>query len=57
MKTEYIVLTELWQDCQFNEVAEIINNEKWNPARIAEFCSYFNRYLGFNQLNVLYKFL
>ena len=57
MKTEYIVLTELWQDCQFNEVAEIINNEKWNPARVAEFCSYFNRYLGFNQLNILYKFL
>ena len=57
MKTEYIQLTELWQDGKFTKVANTINQEEWNPARVAEFCSYFNRYLGTNQLNLLYKFL
>ena len=37
MNTEYIKLTELWQDGQFTEVANTINNEEWNPARVAEF--------------------
>ena len=57
MKTEYIQLTELWQDGKFTKVANTINQEEWNPARVAEVCSYFNRYLGTNQLNLLYKFL
>ena len=55
--TEYIVLTELWQDGEYAEVASVINNENWQPARVAEFCSYFNKFLGTNQLNLLYKFL
>jgi len=55
--TEYIELTELWQDGEFNEVGSIINKEQWSSARIAEFCAYVNRFLGSNQLNLLYKFL
>lgn len=57
MKTDYLILTELWQDGDFNKVAKTINEENWNPARVAEFCAYFNKYLGVNQLNLLYKFL
>jgi hypothetical protein len=55
--TEFIDLTELWQDGEFNKVGEIINNEKWNPARVAEFSAYMCKYLGTTQLNLLYKFL
>jgi len=55
--TEYIQLTELWQDGEYSKVADTINGEAWNAQRVAEFCAYFNKYLGSNQLNVLYKFL
>jgi len=55
--TEYIILTEMWQDGDYSQVADTINNEKWKPRRVAEFCAYFNKYLGSNQLNVLHKLL
>ena len=54
--TEFIDLTELWQDGEYNKVGEIINNERWSRARVAEFSAYFGRYLP-TQLNLLYKFL
>lgn len=57
MNTEYIELTELWQDGHYTEVGDIIRRERWFPSRVAEFCSYFNKYLGSTQLNILYKFL
>jgi hypothetical protein len=55
--TEYITLTELWQDGDFNEVGSIITSENWNPRRVSEFCSYFCKYLGTTQLELLHKFL
>lgn len=55
--TEYIALTELWQDGDFNEVGAIITSENWNPRRVSEFCSYFCKYLGTTQLELLHKFL
>jgi hypothetical protein len=55
--TEYIALTELWQDGKYNNVANTINNENWSPRRVAEFCVYFNKYLGTEQLNILHKLL
>jgi hypothetical protein len=57
MNTEYIKLTELWNDGKYNQVSTIINNESWKPHQVAEFCSYFAKYCGLNQLSVLYKFL
>jgi len=57
MRTEFIVLTELWQDGEYIKVGKIINKEEWKPSEVAKFCSYFNKYLGTNQLNILYKFL
>jgi hypothetical protein len=55
--TEYITLTELWQDGDFNEVGSIITSENWNPRRVSEFCSYFCKYLGTTQLELVHKFL
>lgn len=55
--TEYIQLTELWQNGEYNKVADTINTEAWSHRNVAEFCAYFNKYLGSNQLNLLYKFL
>jgi len=57
MKSEYIKLTELWQDGEFELVGKSIANSRWNHAELAEFCAYFNKYLGKSQLDVLYKFL
>ena len=56
-KTEFIVLTEMWHDCRFTEVGNIINNEQWTYKRVAEFCAYFMKYMGNDQLQILYKFL
>ncbi len=55
--TEFIELTELWQDGDYYEVGSIINTENWKPVRVAEFCAYVAKYLGLTQLDVLYKFL
>ena len=57
MNTEYIELTELWQDGEYNRVGSIINKEEWSRSRVAEFCWYFNKYIGNGQLKLLYKFL
>ena len=55
--TEFIKLTDLWQEGEYAEVGYIIKEEGWKSSRVAEFCAYFNKYLGVNQLNILYKFL
>jgi len=52
-----MVLTELWQDGEYIKVGQIINEEGWKPLQVAKFCAYFNKYVGSNQLNILYKFL
>lgn len=57
MKTEYIKLTELWNNGEYAELGHTINNEGWKPNQVAEFCAYFAKYCGVNQLNILYKFL
>jgi hypothetical protein len=57
MKTDFIVLTDLWQDGFFSEVGDIISSEKWTQSRTAEFCLYFSKYLGLREFEVLYKFL
>lgn len=55
--TDFITLTELWQDGDYLLVGQIINDECWTAARVAEFCAYFFKYLGSDQLSILNKFL
>ncbi len=55
--TEYITLTELWQDREYQSVADIINQENWGRPRLAHFCAYFSKYLGREELEVLCKLL
>tara|TARA_R110001592_G_scaffold130031_4_gene343020 strand:- start:4493 stop:4723 length:231 start_codon:yes stop_codon:yes gene_type:complete len=55
--TEFIQLTDLWNEGEYSSVGRIIAEESWASARVAEFCAYFTKYLGVNQLNILYKFL
>lgn len=55
--TEFIVLTEMWQDCKFEQVADTINDENWPPNRLAEFIVYFRKFLGEEQAKVLYQLL
>ena len=55
--TEFIDVTEMWQDGNYNEVGDLIKNERWTSSRVAEFCAYLNKYLGTRELDVFYKFL
>lgn len=55
--TDFIELTELWQDGHYIKVGAIIREEKWDPMSVARFCTYFERYLGNRELSILYKFL
>jgi hypothetical protein len=57
MNTKYVKLTDLWNEGEYAELGHIINEEEWKPSEVAEFCSYFAKYCGLNQLNILYKFL
>ena len=55
--TEFITLTEMWQDGKYLEVGNIIASENWSPSTTAEFCAYFCKFLGTTQLEILYKFI
>ena len=57
MYTEFIVLTDLWRDHRYEEIADVFKNENWPPARIVQFCSYFARHVGLNELKVLHLFV
>jgi len=57
MKTEFLTLTELWQEGDYVEVGDIIFSEDWSHSRLAEFCLYFCKYLGLREFELLYKFL
>ena len=55
--TEFIKVTEMWQDGKYLEVGELIHKEEWQASRVAEFCAYLNKYLGKRELDLFYKFL
>lgn len=57
MYTEFIVLTERWQNHQYEEFGDVFKNENWPPARIIQFCSYFAKHVGMNELQVLHLFV
>jgi hypothetical protein len=57
MKTEYIKLTDLWNDGKYLQVGDTIRNEEWSPSRVAEFCAYFAKYVGVTDLNALHRFI
>jgi len=57
MNTEYITLTELWKDGEYLQVGDIIRDEQWSASRVAEFCAYFVKYVGVNDLNILHRFI
>ena len=57
MNTEHIKLTDLWNAGDYAQVGRIISEEKWSASAVAEFCSYFAKYVGLQELEVLYKFL
>ena len=54
---KHLELTEMWQDGRYVEVGNFIKDNGWLPRETAEFCAYFCKYLGTNQLNILYKFI
>ena len=57
MNTDYIKLTDLWFEREYAELGHIIKEEDWSHARVADFCSYFAKYVGLKELEILHKFL
>ena len=57
MKTEYIKLTDLWNDGEYLQVGDVIRDEEWSASRVAEFCAYFAKYVGVTDLNTLHRFI
>lgn len=57
MNTSFIMLTDMWHAHEYVKIGEIIRDEHWTAAQVAEFCAYFCKYMGTDQLKVLYKFL
>jgi hypothetical protein len=57
MNTEYIKLTDLWNDGEYLEIGNIIREEQWSPSKVAEFCLYFVKYVGLRDFELLHKFL
>jgi len=55
--TDFIELTEMWQDGKYTDVADAIFMEDWDNERLAKFCSYFVKYLGTKELELLNKFM
>lgn len=55
--TDYIELTELWHEGEYLQVGDIIRHEEWSPNRVVEFCAYFVKNIGVNQLNILHRFI
>lgn len=55
--TSFSTLTELWHDGYYIKVGKILEHENWAPARVAQFCAYFCKYMGVSQLEILHKFL
>tara|TARA_B100002019_G_scaffold106695_1_gene91704 strand:+ start:40439 stop:40615 length:177 start_codon:yes stop_codon:yes gene_type:complete len=53
--TEYITLTEMWQDEQYLEVVDIISTENWDHSTLVEFCAYFIKYLGLKEFSVFQR--
>lgn len=56
-KTDFIVLTELWNDHQYEEISRIIEAEDWPRNRLVHFCSYFAKHIGVRELSVLHLFI
>jgi hypothetical protein len=57
INTSFLQLTELWLDGDYRELGLIMNEESWSIPKVAEFCSYFAKYVGLKELSILYKFL
>jgi len=50
--TEFINLTEMWQNGKYLEVGEVILDEEWPHGKVARFCAYIAKHLGIKELNI-----
>jgi hypothetical protein len=57
MYTDFIVLTDLWQNHKYEEISNILDEEDWPRNRLVQFCSYFAKHVGMNELRVLHLFV
>lgn len=47
----------MWQDHEYLQVGEHIKNAGWTARESMEFATYFCKYLGTKQLEILHKFI
>ena len=53
--TDFINLTELWQDGKYTKVGDALR--PLGARQVSEFCAYFSKYVGVGQLQILHKFI
>ena len=55
----FLQLTERWQDGQYAQVADYIRHDIVfsNRANLIDFCIYFDKYVGKEELNILQKLI
>ena len=55
----FLQLTERWQDRQYAQVADYIRHDIVfsNRANLIDFCIYFDKYVGKEELNILQKLI
>ena len=56
---DFAELTELWRDGRFGIVLDYLRHSEQfgNRGNLIDFCVYFGRYLGTNELQVLQKLI
>ena len=47
----------MWHDHKYEEIGELMEREKWPRSRMVQFCSYFARHVGLEDLKVLHLFV
>ena len=59
MKFNFIELTDLWQDGRFGLVLDYLRHSEQfsDRANLIDFCVYFAKYLGADELQVLQKLI
>lgn len=57
MYTDFIVLTEMWRDNQYEEIGKLLERENWPRSRLVQFCGYFAKHVGIDELKVLHLFV
>lgn len=47
----------MWRDNQYEEIGRLLEKENWPRSRLVQFCGYFAKHVGIDELKVLHLFV